>query len=202
MIKIVTIFICLFWTSCIVFAQTLAFPTAIGFGGYATGGRGGSVYHVTNLNDSGLGSFRDAVSVSNRIVVFDISGYIKIKSVIYVKSNITIAGQTAPGVGIGVIGSTVSFSNSSNIIVRYMRFRPGDASIDLWKFDCGLDMPTAKNIILDHVSAELSQFDQIAAMRDTNITVQNSIIANPVGYNIGSLGSLKFLLEYVNTNNI
>jgi len=79
------------------FSQQLAFPGAEGFGRYATGGRNGTVYHVTNLNDSGAGSFRDAVSQPNRIVVFDVGGVINVSSRIVIKKNITIAGQTAPG---------------------------------------------------------------------------------------------------------
>ena len=75
----------------------LAFPGAQGFGKKANGGRNGVVYHVTNLNDSGTGSFRDAVSSGNRIVVFDVGGYIQLVTAVSVKSNITIAGQTAPG---------------------------------------------------------------------------------------------------------
>src|SRR5262245_64329750 len=76
-----------------------AFPGAAGFGANARGGRGGSVYIVTNLNDSGPGSFRDAVSQPNRYVVFAVGGVIRINSRIPVAPNLTIAGQTAPGEG-------------------------------------------------------------------------------------------------------
>ena len=106
-------------------AQQLAFPGAQGWGRFAEGGRKGSVYHVTNLNDSGSGSLRDAVSQPNRIVVFDVAGVIRINSRIVFKNNLYVAGQTAPGEGITVYGDGVSFSGADNIIVRYMRFRMG-----------------------------------------------------------------------------
>ena len=106
-------------------AQQLAFPGAQGWGRFATGGRTGSVYHVTNLKDSGSGSLRDAVSQPNRIVVFDVAGVINISSRIVFSHNLYVAGQTAPGEGITVYGDGVSFSGSSNIIVRHMRFRMG-----------------------------------------------------------------------------
>src|SRR5579872_1518304 len=77
-----------------------AFPTAEGFGAFATGGRGYEIRHVTNLNDSGPGSFRDAVSKSNAIIVFDVAGSIELKSTVYAQSNLTIAGQSAPGDGV------------------------------------------------------------------------------------------------------
>ena len=103
-------------------AQQLAFPGAQGWGRFATGGRTGTVYHVTNLNDSGSGSLRDAVSQPNRIVVFDVAGVINISSRMTFAKNLYVAGQTAPGEGITVYGDGVSFSGSDNIIVRYMRF--------------------------------------------------------------------------------
>lgn len=105
--------------------QLLAFPGATGAGRYATGGRGGEIYHVTNLNDSGTGSLRDAVSKSGRIVVFDVSGTIELASNIVCQSDITIAGQTAPG-GSGVTLKNYKFGmGGDNIIVRYLSSRPG-----------------------------------------------------------------------------
>jgi hypothetical protein len=110
------------------FGQLAAFPGAVGFGAGTTGARAGalsasSVYVVTNLNNSGAGSFRDAVSQSNRIIVFAVSGYEDITSPISAASNLTILGQTAPGGGFGVYGAEVSFYGQSNDIVQYMRFR-------------------------------------------------------------------------------
>src|SRR5207248_7599671 len=90
-----------FTVPAIVRAAVPAFPGAEGFGSNASGGRGGRVYEVTNLNDSGPGSLRDAVSEGNRTVVFRVAGTIELKTAIVVKQpNITIAGQTAPGDGI------------------------------------------------------------------------------------------------------
>src|SRR5215210_7893652 len=83
-------------------SRELAFPGAEGFGKYTTGGRGGKVYVVTNLNDKGAGSFREGVSgkSSPRIVVFAVAGTIHLESPVSIKSNVTIAGQSAPGGGI------------------------------------------------------------------------------------------------------
>ena len=89
-----------------ILSQQLAFTGAEGFGAFASGGRGGMVVHVTNLNESGPGSFMEAVSSPNRIVVFDVSGVIKISpsTIIMISSNVTVAGQTAPGDGITIYG--------------------------------------------------------------------------------------------------
>jgi hypothetical protein len=156
-----------------------AFPGAVGFGAVATGGRGGTVYHVTNLNDSGAGSFRDAVSGSGRIVVFDVGGYITLSSAVSAKSNLTIAGQTAPGGGIGIMGREVSFANASNDIVRDVRFRQGDLDPDNEK--SGINLLNTTNMIFDHVSIEFAQWNNIDSVGAKNITVMNSIDADPIG---------------------
>jgi hypothetical protein len=157
----------------------VAFPGAVGFGRVATGGRGSPVYHVTNLNDAGTGSFRDAVSQSNRIVVFDVGGYVTLATPVSVKSNLTIAGQTAPGDGIGFMAREVSFSGSSNVIVRYARFRQGDLDSDSTK--SGINLLNTTNMIFDHVSIEFAQWNNIDAVGASNITVMNSISADPIG---------------------
>jgi len=172
------------FTSVAACAQTAAFPGAYGFGANATGGRGGTVYHVTNLSDSGPGSFRDAVSQPNRIVVFDVGGYIVLQSPVSVNSNITIAGQTAPGGGIGIMAGEVSLSNKSNIIVRNMRFRQG--KLDRLTGKSALGMSKASNIILDHCSFEYGQWDSVDAVKGANFTVQNSIIADPIEQQFGA----------------
>ena len=162
----------------------VAFPGAVGFGKKATGGRGSAVYHVTSLNDTGAGSFRDAVSTGNRIVVFDVGGYVNLQTPVSVKSNLTIAGQTAPGDGIGFMGREVSFDASSNVIVRYVRFRQGLLDSDAKK--SGINLLDATNLIFDHISIEFAQYNNIDAVGATNITVQNSIDADPTGQQFGA----------------
>jgi hypothetical protein len=156
-------------------AQQLAFPGAEGFGRFASGGRGGTVYHVTNLNDAGAGSFRDAVSKSGRTVVFDIAGVIKIKEKISAAQGITIAGQTAPGIGVTVYGNGVSFGG--NTIVRYMRFR---GSIDMPKGACTVVADDLKDIIFDHVSIEWGRWDNLHVKNSSNITFQYCLIGEGI----------------------
>jgi hypothetical protein len=165
----------------------VAFPGALGFGKKATGGRGYAVYHVTNLNDSGAGSFRDAVSAGNRIVVFDVGGYVLLQTAVSVTSNLTIAGQTAPGDGIGFMAKEVSFDAASNVIVRYVRFRQGmlDTGAAGAK-KSGINLLDGSNLIFDHVSVEFAQYDSIDAVGATNITVMNSIVADPTGQQFGA----------------
>ncbi len=172
-------------------AQIPAFPGAVGFGAYATGGRGGTVYHVTTLADSGPGSFRDAVSHSGRIVVFDVGGYIHLNSAVSVQGNITIAGQTAPGGGIGFYGGEISFASRSNIICRYIRIRPG--SLTASTSDDALSLYRARDVILDHCSFEFGPWNNVDAVSDdwqnwpvTDITFQNCLDANPIYQQFGA----------------
>lgn len=159
-------------------AQQLAFPGAQGFGRHAVGGRYGSVYKVTNLNDSGAGSLRDAVSQPNRIVVFDVAGVIRLNSRMVFAKNLYVAGQTAPGEGVIVYGDGVSFSGATNTIVRYMRFRMGKQGTS------GADaagIANGTNMIFDHVSVAWGQDETFSISPDGkgdlgNITIQNSLI--------------------------
>ncbi|KAL0577870.1 hypothetical protein V5O48_004106 [Marasmius crinis-equi] len=164
----------------------LAFPGAEGFGAQSTGGRGGSVYIVTNLNDSGSGSFRDAVSQPNRTVVFAVGGVINISSRIVVSSHVTIAGQTAPGQGITIYGNGLSYSAASNTITRYIRFRMGkggDSGKD------GITIANGDNMIFDHVSVSWGRDETFSINGDvSNVSIQDSIIAQ--GLDTHSCGGL------------
>ena len=145
-------------------AQAPAFPGAEGHGRYVSGGRQGEVYHVTNLKDSGAGSFRDAVSKSNRIVVFDVGGVIALSSDVTIKDNITIAGQTAPYPGITLRYRTLR--PGSNNIIRFIRIRRGqekdvnDGADALWQRQ-------KTEMILDHCSFSWS-IDEVASFYDNN----------------------------------
>lgn len=159
-------------------AQQLAFPGAEGFGAYATGGRGGKVVHVTNLNASGAGSLADAVSQPNRIVVFDVGGVIDISGgeMINISDNITIAGQTAPGEGITIYGNRV-VANGKNVIIRYIRMR---GSIKMNEKKCTFTCDEASNIILDHCSISWGRWDNVHITNSTDITWQNCIISEGI----------------------
>lgn len=161
----------------------LAFPSAEGFGRFTLGVRAAStpeVYHVTNLDDSGTGSLRDAVSKDGRIVVFDVSGIIKLKSTLVFKGNSIIAGQTAPGDGVVVYGDRVSFSGTKNLIIRHMRFRMGKSAPSGKKDAAGVANGT--DMIFDHLSISWGRDETFSISWDNkgskpaNITIQNSII--------------------------
>jgi hypothetical protein len=162
----------------------VAFPGAVGFGSAATGGRGGSVSHVTTLADSGAGSFRTAVGTANTTVVFDVGGYVTLNSAVSVANNVTIAGQTAPGGGIGIQNDEVSFTGRSNVIVRGVRFRQGTNTVDTG--ESAVNLGNSNNAILDHCSFEFGEWDSVDAVGATNFTVSNCIIADPIGQQFGA----------------
>ncbi len=171
-------------------AEQLGFPGAEGFGRYTSGGRYGEIYHVTNLDDDGDGSFRDAVSESNRIVVFDVGGVINITDRIVINSNVTVAGQTAPGGGITIYGNGIAFNgNSGNNIIRYIRIRmgvDGDYGKDAVSISEGTDY------LFDHVSISWGRDGTLDINGDDidNITFQDCIISQGINNLNHSTGGL------------
>ena len=169
-------------------AQAPAFPGAEGHGRYVTGGRGGKIVHVTNLNDSGTGSFREAVKSGNKIIVFDVAGVIALKSDLKFADNITILGQTAPSPGITLRYYTVQ--PGSNNIIRFIRIRRGQEK----NINDGADASWQRNktgIIFDHCSFSWS-IDEVASFYDNNnFTMQWCTVAesltNP-GHSKGAHG--------------
>ena len=169
-------------------AQAPAFPGAEGHGRFVTGGRGGKIYHVTNLNDSGTGSFREAVKSGNRIIVFDVAGVVALKSDLKIADNITILGQTAPSPGITLRYYTVQ--PGSNNIIRFIRIRRGQEK----NINDGADASWQRNktgIIFDHCSFSWS-IDEVASFYDNNnFTMQWCTVAesltNP-GHSKGAHG--------------
>jgi len=170
----------------VVSAQQPAFPGAGGYGKYTSGGRGGSVYEVTNLLDSGPGSLRDAVSQPGRTVVFRISGDIELHSQLVIMGNITIAGQTAPGDGVCVRDYPTKIGGD-NVIVRYLRFRLGDR----YKLSSdALDINDRTQVILDHCTMSWGVDECFTAYGNQNITVQYCIIGEGLNMNGHSMGGL------------
>ena len=153
----------------------LAFPNAEGHGKFTVGGRGGALFEVTNLNDSGPGSLREAVEAEGpRTIVFRVSGTIDLQNRLEIKHPyITIAGQTAPGDGITLKRNPLII-RAGEVIIRHMRFRLGGES------GGDYDAITAmyqRNIIVDHISASWSVDETLSVYQNQNVTVQWSIIS-------------------------
>ena len=155
--------------------RPLAFPSAEGYGKYTIGGRGGHVYEVTTLDDSGKGSLREAVSASGpRTIVFRISGTIHLTKPLKISNPyITIAGQTAPGDGICLRGYPLSI-DADQVIIRYIRVRLGD---ETQTESDAISARSHKNIILDHVSASWSVDETMSIYHCDSITVQWCIVS-------------------------
>jgi pectate lyase len=168
-------------------AQALpAFPGAEGFGSDTIGGRGGKVYLVTSLEDYGKkatpipGTLRYAVEQSGpRIVVFRTSGYIELKHPLVIANpNITIAGQTAPGDGVCLRDRQVVIRDTNDVIIRYLRVRPGDTMMGKDKSCDAFSIDNSRNVILDHCSATWSSDETISSTNESkNVTIQWCLIA-------------------------
>ena len=161
-------------------AQLVAFPGAEGAGSLATGGRGGDVYHVTNLNDSGAGSLRTGVTgtfLNGRTIVFDVAGTINLNSVLSInsKSKLTIAGQTAPAGGITIANQTLRVNNSNNVVVQHLRVRTG-STYGPTDPDA-LSVTGSTDVVVDHVTASWGVDESVSVTSSSNnVTVQWSTI--------------------------
>lgn len=172
-------------------ANIPAFPGAWGGGMYSFGGRGGKVHVVTNLNDSGPGSFREALEAGGpRVVVFNVAGIIRLKERIRIRAPyITMAGNTAPGDGVCIAGDTVELE-THDVVIRHMRFRRGETWIGDRNDSIGGN--PVGNIMIDHVSASWGLDENMSMYRHmyrppgatqdlklptVNITIQNSIFS-------------------------
>lgn len=181
--------------------RTPAFLGAEGAGRWARGGRGGQVIAVTNLNDDGPGSLRAAVETRGpRTVIFHVSGTIELTKPLRVAHPyLTIAGQTAPGDGICLKGSELQIFDTHDIVVRYLRCRPGDQTSQPGDLDA-IGISSATDVLIDHCSATWSTDECLSVTRDSDrVTVQHCLIAEALTkHSYGSIiasyrGSISFL---------
>jgi hypothetical protein len=171
----------LIWATATAVAATNAlpaFPTAEGYGRFAAGGRGGRILIVTNLADSGPGTLREAVEQSGpRTIVFNVSGLITLESRLIIRktnSDLTITGQTAPGKGICIRKYNMGMLGATNVIVRYLRVRPGNLSgmtLD------GMGMASSDHCIIDHCSISWTLDESFSSRGGKNITLQRTLIS-------------------------
>jgi pectate lyase len=176
----------------------LAFPGAEGYGRFARGGRGGDVYHVTNLNDNGSGSLREGVrsATGPRTIVFDVSGTIELKKPLVVnKSFLTIAGQTAPGDGICLKDWTFEIKKASHIIVRYIRVRLGDQHKPHGDPDA-ITTNDVDNVIFDHITSSWGVDSNHDLRRGSNFTLQWSIYAEALNRSLHTKGEHAMLSSF------
>ena len=156
----------------------LAFPTAEGWGRFARGGRGGTVYKVTNLNDSGPGSLRAGVEAEGpRTIIFDVSGIIELGSRLSLKNPYcTVAGQTAPGKGICIKDYPFGLLGGNDQIMRHMRVRVGKEKGTDKTYD-GIGMASADHSIVDHCSISWTVDEAFSSRSANNITLQRTLIS-------------------------
>jgi hypothetical protein len=183
-------------------AQIPAFPGAEGYGSHTPGGRGGKVVFVTNLNDSGPGSLREAVKSSHTIIVFRVGGTIELQSPLKIHhSYITIAGQTAPGGGICLKNYPLILSNVRDVVIRYLRLRHGDESE--YEGDA-LWVVRSRNIVIDHCSTSWSIDETLSITHADSVTVQWCFITESLNNSLHSKGAHGYggLVAYIEDGRI